>query len=74
MKRKIIGFDRDDEQDWRAKLECGHYQHVCHDPPLITREWTLTVSGRDEKIGPDSNAKNAKLLSPEISKLVGAFV
>jgi hypothetical protein len=28
MKRKIVGYDMDKEHDWRAKLECGHYQHV----------------------------------------------
>ncbi len=53
MKQKIIGFDRDSEKDWRAKLSCGHYQHVRHDPPLRTREWVLTESGREEKLGAD---------------------
>lgn len=51
MEQKVIGFDRDDEGDWRAKLECGHYQHVRHKPPLITREWVLSESGRKQKIG-----------------------
>ena len=51
MKRKIKGFDRDELEDWRAILECGHYQHVRHDPPLIDREWVTTGRGRDEKIG-----------------------
>lgn len=51
MKRKIIGFDKDDEGDWRAKLECGHLQHVRHQPPLITREWILSEEGRREKLG-----------------------
>lgn len=51
MKQKIIGYDRDDQEHWRAKLACGHYQHVRHDPPLTVREWTLTEVGRAEKIG-----------------------
>lgn len=51
MNRKIIGFDRDDESHWRAELECGHFQHVRHQPPLVTREWVLTERGRSEKIG-----------------------
>lgn len=50
MKQRIIGFNQDDEDHWRAKLECGHYQHVRHDPPLTIREWTLTESGRAERI------------------------
>jgi hypothetical protein len=51
MNRRIIGFDQDDIGDWRAKLECGHYQHVRHQPPLRTREWVLTEAGRDSMIG-----------------------
>ncbi|HJS51302.1 MAG TPA: DUF3565 domain-containing protein [Pyrinomonadaceae bacterium] len=51
MKQAIIGFDRDDELHWRAKLACGHYQHVRHDPPLRVREWVLTEEGRDTRIG-----------------------
>lgn len=51
MKRKIIGYDQDDENDWRAKLECGHYQHVRHKPPLVSREWVLTEKGRDSRLG-----------------------
>jgi hypothetical protein len=33
MKRAVIGFDKDEEGHWVAKLECGHGQHVRHDPP-----------------------------------------
>lgn len=51
MKQKIIGFDQDDNSDWRARLGCGHYQHVRHNPPLDTREWVLSETGRGGKIG-----------------------
>ena len=51
MNQKIIGFDRDADEDWRAKLACGHYQHVRHNPPLNTREWTQTKAGRESRIG-----------------------
>ena len=51
MNRKIIGFDQDDECAWRAELDCGHFQHVRHNPPLATREWVLTEQGRREKLG-----------------------
>ncbi len=53
MKQKIIGFDQDGEQDWRARLVCGHYQHVRHNPPLISRDWVVDAVGRDQKIGFD---------------------
>lgn len=51
MKRKIIGYDIDEESDWRAMLQCGHYQHVRHKPPLVTREWVLTETGRQSRLG-----------------------
>ena len=57
MKQKIIGFDHDDDNDWRAKLACGHYQHVRHNPPLNTREWTQTKAGRESRIGFDLNCR-----------------
>ena len=51
MKQKITGFETDEEGHWRAILECGHRQHVRHDPPTTTREWVLTSDGRDSRIG-----------------------
>ncbi len=51
MKRKITGYNQDDENHWRAELDCGHYQHVRHKPPLVSREWVLTEEGRDSRIG-----------------------
>lgn len=65
MKRKIIGFDQDGDQDWRARLFCGHYQHVRHDPPLITREWILTAAGRDEKIGAELECRKCDDKTPK---------
>lgn len=57
MKRKIVGFDKDDENDWRAELDCGHFQHVRHKPPLVIREWVLTETGRREKLGEELECK-----------------
>ena len=57
MKGKITGFDQDDDGYWRAKLDCRHYQHVRHDPPLIVREWTLTEAGRASRIGQELECK-----------------
>ena len=51
MKRKIIGYNKDDEGHWRAELECRHYQHVRHDPPLTSREWVTTETGRSSRLG-----------------------
>lgn len=57
MERAIVGFDRDEEGHWRALLECGHRQHVRHDPPWTVREWVTTEEGRAGKIGVMLNCK-----------------
>jgi len=64
MMRKITGYDRDDAGDWRAKLDCRHYQHVRHDPPLITRDWVLTEQGRESRIGGELECKKCDERSP----------
>lgn len=51
MLRRIVAFEMDDERHWRAKLECGHCQHVRHDPPLVSRPWVLTEAGRARFVG-----------------------
>lgn len=60
MLRKIVGFDLDDEGHWRAELDCGHFQHVRHKPPLITREWVLTEEGRNERLGVELDCKKCE--------------
>lgn len=64
MKQKITRFDQDEERHWRAKLACGHYQHVRHDPPLMSREWVLTATGREEKIGAKLECRKCDEKSP----------
>lgn len=51
VERKIVGFHQDDEGHWVADLECGHTQHVRHNPPWISRPWTTTPEGRQAAIG-----------------------
>jgi hypothetical protein len=46
MKRHIVGFHQDEEDHWVADLECGHSQHVRHDPPWQVRNWVTTPEGR----------------------------
>ena len=64
MKQKIIGFNRDGNSDWRAKLGCGHYQHVRHNPPLATREWVLNETGRAAKIGEALECRKCDEMKP----------
>jgi hypothetical protein len=51
MKQKITGFHQDEFQHWVADLECGHTQHVRHDPPWQNRAWVETEQGRMQKTG-----------------------
>lgn len=51
LPRRIVGFHRDEEGHWVADLECGHAQHVRHDPPWQVRPWVLTPEGRAGFLG-----------------------
>jgi hypothetical protein len=49
--RKIVGFHQDEQSDWVADLECGHTQHVRHNPPWEERTWVITPEGRKSHLG-----------------------
>ena len=49
--RSIVGFHVDDVGDWVADLQCGHSQHVRHDPPWQNRPWVVTPEGRARFLG-----------------------
>jgi hypothetical protein len=49
--RRIAGYDQDDEGHWVAELECGHRQHIRHDPPWVNRPWVTTAEGRTAALG-----------------------
>src|SRR5947207_8580061 len=51
MQQRIVGFHQDEDEHWVAELECGHNQHVRHDPPWTKREWVTTVAGRNSRLG-----------------------
>lgn len=51
MDRRIAGYHLDEEGHWVAELDCGHFQHVRHDPPWINRPWVATAEGRASMIG-----------------------
>jgi hypothetical protein len=57
MRRAIIGFHRDEEDQWVAELECGHGQHVRHSPPWMVREWVTTEAGRESRLGMELECK-----------------
>jgi hypothetical protein len=51
MKRKIVAFHQDEAGNWVAELECGHSQHVRHQPPFQVRSWVITPAGRQSRLG-----------------------
>ena len=51
MERGIVGFHQDEEGHWVAELECGHMQHVRHDPPWVNRPWVTSARGRQSMLG-----------------------
>jgi hypothetical protein len=57
LERKIVGFHQDEEGHWVADLECGHTQHVRHDPPWMNRPWVIDPEGRKARIGTTLNCK-----------------
>jgi hypothetical protein len=57
MKRIIVGFEKDEYDDWMALLACGHTQHVRHNPPWQNRPWVETEAGRKSRLGLELNCK-----------------
>ncbi len=59
--RRIVRFYQDEEQHWVAELECGHTQHVRHDPPWQVRPWVITEEGRRRFLGTALNCPRCEL-------------
>ena len=53
MKRRILTVRADPAEPgaWIAELECGHTQHVRHEPPFRDRPWVRSEAGRAQSIG-----------------------
>lgn len=70
MKQKITGFHVDIENHWVAELECGHAQHMRHDPPWMERPWVLTLEGRNSRLGHVLNCVRCDELADKAGKAV----
>lgn len=73
MKRKITDFHKDSESHWVADLECGHAQHVRHDPPWMEREWVTTEAGRASRLGQELNCVRCDELAESLAKPLKDF-
>ncbi|MEX0778614.1 MAG: DUF3565 domain-containing protein [Balneolales bacterium] len=51
MKQPITGYHKDEEGHWVAELQCGHHQHVRHNPPWMERPWVTTEKDRESRLG-----------------------
>ncbi len=65
MQQKITDYHQDEEQDWVARLTCGHFQHVRHKPPFINRPWVISVEGRQSMLGQQLECKKCDLSAPK---------
>ena len=65
MKKSITGYRKDEENDWVAELQCGHFQHVRDKPPFINRPWVVTEKGRHSMIGYQLNCKKCDAGEPQ---------
>ena len=64
MNQSIAGYHKDEEDDWVAELECGHFQHVRNNPPFVNRPWVITESGRASMLGHALSCKKCDLGEP----------
>lgn len=64
MKRAIVGFHQDEESHWVAELDCGHFQHVRHNPPWTQRPWVVTEAGRRSALGRTLDCKKCDAGAP----------
>lgn len=63
-KQAMVAFHLDENGDWVAELQCGHFQHVRHNPPMCERPWVLTKRGRDSFLGYKLSCKKCLLSAP----------
>ncbi|WP_351123861.1 DUF3565 domain-containing protein [Shewanella sp. T24-MNA-CIBAN-0130] len=64
MQQKIIGYHLDEEHHWVAELDCGHFQHVRHNPPWTVRLWVTTVASRQQKLDMVLSCKKCDVAAP----------
>lgn len=64
-KQGMVAYHLDEENHWVAELACGHFQHVRHDPPIVTRPWVLTEAGRTSMLGYELNCKKCDAGAPK---------
>lgn len=67
MQSSITGYHLDADNDWVAELACGHFQHVRHNPPWVSRPWVISVDGRKSMLGHNLTCKKCDMGAPRDS-------
>lgn len=70
MKQKILAFHIDEEEHWVADLECGHRQHVRHDPPFHPRPWVTVPELREQHKGTELDCRRCDEVGRVVAKAV----
>jgi hypothetical protein len=70
VNQRIQGFHADEEGHWVADLECGHGQHVRHDPPWMERPWVLTDESRRARLGAELNCKRCDEMAAAVAEAI----
>ncbi len=65
MKQRIVDFFQDEQGDWVSILECGHTQHVRHNPPWQLRPWVITEEGRKSRLDAQLNCLKCNRNEPK---------
>ena len=65
MEKAIIGYHKDEKNDWVAELTCGHNQHVRHNPPWTLRPWVISEEGRRIHLGDKLDCKKCDRNEPK---------
>jgi hypothetical protein len=64
VKQVIVGYHKDEEGHYVARLACGHNQHVRHRPPWQLRPWVITATGREAHLGTLLNCRKCEEGAP----------
>jgi hypothetical protein len=64
MERIIVRFFQDEEDHWVVCLDCGHTQHVRHNPPHNERPWVLSSTERENRLGSPMDCVQCDRLDP----------
>jgi hypothetical protein len=64
VKQAIKSYHQDEESHWVAELNCGHFQHIKHNPLWTSRPWVISEKGRARMLGMQLNCVKCDEVAP----------